>query len=89
MNIHWNGHHLHIDQHKYLKKVPECCGMINTKPTRMFLPQDYQPEKNMAPVNLELWMQFQMVIQWGAKTLQYPLLYLMLRAYPDIVYAVT
>jgi len=54
MNIHQNGHRLHIDQCKYLKKVLERCGMINTKPARTPLPQGYQPEKNTAPVNLEL-----------------------------------
>jgi len=54
MNIHQNGHHRHIDQREYLEKVLEHCGMINTKPACTPLPQGYQPEKNTAPVNLEL-----------------------------------
>jgi len=54
--------------------------MINAKPACIPLPQGYQPEKNRAPVNLELQMQFQMVI--GS------LLYLMLGTCPDITYAV-
>jgi len=80
MNIHQDGRCLHIDQHEYLKKVLECCGMINAKPACTPLPQGYQPEKNTAPVNLELQTQFQMVIGL--------LLYLMLRTRPDIAYTV-
>jgi len=80
MNIHQNGHHLHIDQYKYLKKMLEHCGMINTKPAHTPLPQGYQPKKNTAPVNLELQTQFQTVLGL--------LLYLMLRTHPDITYAV-
>jgi len=80
MNIHRDGRHLHIDQHKYLEKVLECCGMINAKPARTLLPQGYQPEKNTAPVNPKLQIWLQMVIGW--------LLYLMLGTCPDIVYAV-
>jgi len=55
MNIHRNGCHLHIDQHEYLEKVLERCGMINAKPARTPLPQGYQLEKNIAPINPELW----------------------------------
>ena len=56
MNIHRDGRRLHIDQHEYLEKVLEHCGMINAKPACTSLPQGYQPEKNIAPVNLKLWM---------------------------------
>jgi len=80
MNIHRDGCRLHIDQRKYLEKVLEHCGMINTKPARTPLPQGYQPEKNTAPINPELQMRFQTVI--GS------LLYLMLGTRPDIAYAV-
>jgi len=45
MNIHWDGHHLHIDQHKYLKKVLEHCAKM-IKPACTPLPQGYQPEMN-------------------------------------------
>ena len=69
-----------IDQCKYLKKALECCGMINTKPARIPLPEGYKPSTSAAPVNPELWMQFQTVI--GS-------LYLMLGTRPDIAYAVT
>jgi len=73
--------YIHIDQREYLEKVLGCCGMINAKPACTPLPQGYQPEKNTAPINLELQTQFQMLI--GS------LLYLMLRTRPDIAYAVT
>jgi len=54
MNIHRDGHHLHIDQCEYLKKVLEHCGIINAKAAHTPLPQGYQPEQNIAPINLEL-----------------------------------
>jgi len=54
MNIHQDGHRLHIDQCEYLEKVLEHCRMINAKPACTPLPQGYQPEKNTAPINLEL-----------------------------------
>ena len=55
--------------------------MINTKPAHTPLAEGYKPSTSTAPVNLELWMQFQTVI--GS------LLYLMLDTCPDIAYAVT
>jgi len=80
INIHRDGCYLHINQCEYLEKVLERCRMINTKPAHTPLPQGYQPEKNTAPVNPELRMQFQAVIGL--------LLYLMLGTRPDIAYAV-
>ena len=81
MKIRQDGCQLAIDQCKYLEKVLECCGMINTKPACTPLPEGYKPSTSAAPVNPELWTQFQTVID--------SLLYLMLGTRPDIAYAVT
>jgi hypothetical protein len=55
--------------------------MINAKPARTPLPQGYYPEKNDAPVDLDMQSRFQTVI--GS------LLYLMIGTQPDISYTVT
>ena len=62
MNIHREGRHFYIDQRNYLNKVLERCRMINAKPTRTLLSQEYYPEKNDAPANPEMRTCFQTVI---------------------------
>ena len=69
-----------IDQIDYAKKVVECFGQQNAKPTYVPLPVGYQPKANEGTAKPEQRSYYQSII--GS------ILYLVLRTRPDIVHAV-
>ena len=81
MYIHQNGHKISINQCTYLNTVIEHYGMTNAKSEPTPLPAGYYLMPNTKSLNTVLQSRFQQVIR--------SLLYLSLKTYLNIAYAVT